>query len=423
VKAILGRLSELGLREISKLLTAAGAEGVLEVDGPGGTARVAFKEGHLAGEVSAALLAAYSSRNGTYCFRPGGTGLTLEWLPQEEFFARLDADTRSGKAGSPTWSDIARGAEPSGGGDPLAELRDSLAQIPIPGGVARILIAAADPRPYRTLIPQWRQRGWEVVLDDAPRWPEGVMPRLVVEHLPMTATLAGQDKSWLALAKRAGSRRPPVPVLWVGGLSDPWLRHEAILAGVEFMLPAPAGDAGEAARWFRDDLTLLADRLLSRRGETGVGEAEAFRDFFLALQVDADPAEVRASLLRFAGTFFARGVLLEIRDAVFESVGAYGFVFANPVRISRGVTVLEDVVIERHGVQLDVYPEEGRSAIAQALAAREGLDRAEVLPVLAGGDCLALFLGDRPVVDIGGTEALAGVLARSGSLLGLTQAK
>ena len=115
-----------------------------------------------------------------------------------------------------------------------------------------------------------------------------------------------------------------------------------------------------------------------------MGEAEAFRDFFLALQVDADPAEVRASLLRFSGTFFARGVLLEIRDAVFESVGGYGFAFPNPVRISRGVAVLEDVVIERHGVRLENYPEEGRGAIARVLAVREGLDRAEVLPVLAG---------------------------------------
>lgn len=99
------------------------------------------------------------------------------------------------------------------------------------------------------------------------------------------------------------------------------------------------------------------------------------------------------------------------------------FAFANPVRVSRGLAVFEDVVVERHGVRLDVYPEESRGAIARALAAREGLDRAEVLPVLAGGDCLALFLGDRPLVDTGGTETLAGVLARSGSLLGLTQAK
>jgi Domain of unknown function (DUF4388) len=125
VKAILGRLSELGLREISTLLTAAGAEGVLEVDGPGGAGRVAFKNGHLAGEVSPALLTAYSTRNGTYCFRPGGTGPAAEWLPQEEFFARLDGEANTAKAGSPTRSDVMRGTESSGTGDPLAELRDS----------------------------------------------------------------------------------------------------------------------------------------------------------------------------------------------------------------------------------------------------------------------------------------------------------
>ena len=48
MKAILGRLSELGLREISKLLTAAGAEGALDVDGPEGRASVIFRRGHLA---------------------------------------------------------------------------------------------------------------------------------------------------------------------------------------------------------------------------------------------------------------------------------------------------------------------------------------------------------------------------------------
>ncbi len=419
MKAILGRLSELGLRDISKLLTAAGAQGVLEVDGPGGAARVLFDSGHLAGEVTAALLTAYTTRNGTYCFRPGATGPAEQWLPQEEFFARLAADAKSAKAGSPTRSEVLRGTEPSGAGDPLAELRDSLAQIPIPGGGARLLIAAADPRPYRPLIPLWRQRGWDVEVVEAPRWPEGDAPRLVVLHLPVTATLAGQDRSWLALAQRALAQRPRVPVLWVGGLADPWLRHEAIAAGIDFMLPAPAGDAGEAARWFRDDLTLLVDRLLSRRVEAGAGEAEAFRDFFLALQVDADPAEARASLLRFAGTFFARGVLLTIGDAMFESVGGYGFALASPVRISRGVAALEEVVVERHGVRLDAFPEEARGAIARVVAARDGLERAEVLPVLAAGECLALFLGDRPRAEGGGTEALAGVLARSGALIGL----
>ncbi len=413
MKAILGRLSELGLREISKLLTAAGAEGVLEVDGPAGPARVLFRSGHLSGEIAPALVTAYATRDGTYCFRPGGSGETGEWVPQEEFFARLDAQAKTA-AGS------GGGAAAAGSvADPLAELRDSLAEIPIPGGAATVLIATANPRPYRTLIPDWRQRGWEVVLIDAPRWAEGAAPRLVIVHLPPAAALAGQDEAWLALVRRAAAQRPPVPVIWVGGLGDPSLRHEAISAGVDFMTPAPAGEAGEAARWFREDLTLLADRLLSRRAAAAIGDADAFRDFFLALHVDADPAEVRASLLRFAGTFFARGVLLEIRDAVFESVGGYGFALSNPLRVSRGFAALEDVVVERRPARLDAYPAEAVAALGAALGRRTGLDRAEVLPILAGGECQALFLGDQPVEAGGGSEALAGVLARSGSLLGL----
>jgi hypothetical protein len=415
VKAILGRLSELGLREISKLLTAAGAEGALDVDGPEGRASVIFRRGHLAGEVSPALVTAYATRNGTYCFRPGAAGEGEEWLPQEEFFARLDAKAKAAKE-----SAEAGGSEPAEGvGDPLAELRDSLAEIPIPGGSVRVLIATADPRPYRALIPEWRQRGWEVALGDAPRWPEPPAPRLVVIHLPTTATLAGQDEIWLALVRRAAAHRPPVPVIWVGAMADPWLRHQAVQAGVQFMIPAPVGEVGETARWFREDLTALADRLMGGRAVGGESDAEAFRDFFLALHVDADPAEVRASLLRFAGTFFARGALLEVRDTMFESVGGYGFALTGRGMVSRGVAPLEDVVVERRSVRFDAYPEEASAGVAKALGARGGLDRAEAFPILAGGECQAVFVGDRPLVEIGGSDVLAGVLARIGSHLGL----
>jgi hypothetical protein len=201
-------------------------------------------------------------------------------------------------------------------------------------------------------------------------------------------------------------------------MGDPAIRHQAILAGADFMIPAPVSEVGETARWFREELTVLAERLLARR--SGEGDAGAFRDFFLALHADVSPGEVRASLLRFAGTFFARGVLFEIREAVFESVGGYGFQLPGPVRVWRGVAPLEDVVVERKAVRLADYPEEGAVAIAKALKSRGGLEGAEVFPILTGGECLALFLGDRPLLEAGQAEALAGVLARSGSLLGLT---
>jgi hypothetical protein len=415
VKAILGRLSELGLRELAKLLTSAGTEGALEIESPVGPARVHFRSGHIAGAITPALVTALATRSGTFCFRPGPIKGVMEWIPQEEFLARLEAQAQKGGAAA---GEEAGAPEGSAAGDPLAELRDSLAEIQIPGGGVRVLIVAADPRPYRTLTPDWRQRGWEISLTDTPRWPDGPAPSLVVLHLPVSGTVAKHWESWIALLKRAASVRPPVPTLWVGGLGDPAVRHKAILAGVDFMVPAPVSEVGETARWFREELTFLADRLLARR-VGGEGDAGAFRDFFLALHVDANPGEVRASLLRFAGTFFARGVLFEIRETVFESVGGYGFLVPSPVRVGRGVAPLEDVVVERRPVQLANYAEESTAAIAKALRSRGGLDRAEAFPVLTGGECLALFVGDRPLLEAGETKALAAVFARSGSLLGL----
>lgn len=411
MKAILGRLSELGLRELAKLLTSAATEGLLEIESPAGPARIHFRGGHISGAITPALVTAFASRAGTFCFRPGqATGVT-DWLPQEEFLARLESQAQQVER---------RGiaAEGATAGDPLAELRDSLAEIPIPGGGVRVLIVAADPRPYRTLTPEWQQRGWEVKLTDAPSWPDGPVPSLVVLHLPVSGSAAKHAEGWTAVVKRAASQRPPVPTLWVGGMGDPAIRHQAILAGADFMIPAPVSEVGETARWFREELTVLAERLLARR--SGEGDAGAFRDFFLALHADVSPGEVRASLLRFAGTFFARGVLFEIREAVFESVGGYGFQLPGPVRVWRGVAPLEDVVVERKAVRLADYPEEGAVAIAKALKSRGGLEGAEVFPILTGGECLALFLGDRPLLEAGQAEALAGVLARSGSLLGLT---
>jgi hypothetical protein len=411
VKAILGRLSELGLRELAKLLTSAGTEGLLEIESPAGPACIHFRSGHIAGAITPALVTAFATRAGTFCFRPGQTTGVMDWLPQEEFLARLESQAQQVERRGP-------GAEGATTGDPLAELRDSLAEIPLPGGGVRVLIVAADPRPYRTLTPEWQQRGWEVKLTDSPSWPDGPVPSLVVLHLPVSGTAAKHAEGWTAVVKRAASQRPPVPTLWVGGMGDPAIRHQAILAGADFMIPAPVSEVGETARWFREELTVLAERLLARR--SGEGDAGAFRDFFLALHADVSAGEVRASLLRFAGTFFARGVLFEIREAVFESVGGYGFQLPGPVRVWRGVAPLEDVVVERKAVRLADYPEEGTVAIAKALKSREGLEGAEVFPILTGGECLALFLGDRPLLEAGQAEALAGVLARSGTLLGLS---
>ncbi|HPS79532.1 MAG TPA: DUF4388 domain-containing protein [Thermoanaerobaculaceae bacterium] len=414
MKSIVGRLTDLGLRELFRLLASADAEGVVELDTPAGKARLWVRGGEVAGNPERRVVRAALGRAGTFCFRPGSTAGLVDWVSQDAFLAGVDESAQ----GSLRW-------QPSGGpmapaaADPLSELRDSLAEVQLPAAAARIVVVTADSRPYRAVGNDWRQRGWELDLTDQPGWPEAPAPDVLIVHVPTSTTLAGRAEPWLALAQRAADQHPPVPVLWVGGVADAHLRHQTVMAGVDFLLPAPAGELGEAARWFREEVTYLVERLLGRRPSEVPGEGEAFRDFFVALHADSSPAETHASLLRFASSFYARGMLFGVRDAALESLGGYGFAMGSGVRISRGISAFEEAIIGRQPVELDVLAAEEMAVILPALGVT-AMEKAAVYPVLAAGDCVALFMGEGRLVPDGTTGGLAGLLARSGAeLLGV----
>ena len=416
MKAILGRLADLGVRELFKLLTSAGAAGELEVESAGARTTLRIRAGYVAGEPTAALIHALATKSGTFCFRTVPVAEEGEWFGLEEYLARADLLVAQSGAAA-----IAGGEQDGEDAlfDPLAELRHSLAEVPLPGDGPRVLVITADPRPYRALELEWRQRGWDVRLHHEAVWAEGYNPSAAVVHLPTSATLAGQGEVWLGLVRCAAGQDPPVPVIWVGGLADPWLRHEAVRAGAEFLIPAPAGEVGEAARWFREDLTTVTERLLARRESGAEKEAAAFRDFFLALHADASPAEVRASLLRFAGSFFTRALLLAVRDGGFEALGGFGLAGVAPGRLPRGTPALEHVVVERRPVRPgDLAPGEFQG-LEQAVGVAGAAAAMELLPVLRGGECVAVLAGHEPLPGVLETASLASLLARAGGLLGL----
>jgi hypothetical protein len=207
-------------------------------------------------------------------------------------------------------------------------------------------------------------------------------------------------------------------VLWIGGISDAKLRHEVIMAGADFLLPAPATGTAESDRWFREEVQAVCERLLARRAHAPEEEASALRELLLALHVEAPPAEVRASLLRMAGSYFGRAVLLAVRERGFESLGGYGF-GATPARAARGVALLEEVVVDRAPLLVrDQEPGEV-AQLAAALGITGSLAGAEVLPVLAGEQCVALLVADRALPHEGGHDGLVALLARCGALLGV----
>lgn len=413
MKAILGRLGDIALPGLFKLLESAEVTGTLELDCGGSRGTLWIRGGQVAGRIEPEVLRAAAARTGSFCFRPGPLPVTPErWESSRDFLARIDAERVR-----LSLEEVGQGVELAG--DPLADLRSSLEQVHLPAGHPSLAVVTADPRPYRHLEPLWAQRGWTVNVEGDVVFPAGTEPDLLIVHLPSSGTLAGQAETWLNVVRAASQASPPVPVLWVGGLSDPAVRHQAVVLGVEFLLPGPLSESGEAGRWFREELTLLAERILARRGSRGRDEAESLRDFFLALHVDAPPAEVCASLLRLAGDFFLRGALLAVRERAFESLGAYGFVHVPSARLPRGLDLLEDAVVGRSVVLVAGAPAAPQRALAHALAAGTNLEDGVIMPVLLHAECVALFLGDGAVRPSGRHEALAALLARAGGMLGL----
>lgn len=400
MRTILGRLADLGLPQLFKLLTSSHAEGMLELDTAAGSAAVGVREDQVSGEIPPAVLVACRARAGTFRFRPGHVEPQERWRSVDEVVAALDA-----VADEVASSDTEE--------DPFSDLRASLSEIELPGGPVGVTVVTGDPRPYRAMELDWQARGWNAVVVCEPRWPEGPDPRVVVLHLPTSVTLVGQEAVWIELAQLAAGRRPPIPVIWVGGLTDPWLRHQAVMAGVSFLLPAPVGEVGETARWFRDEVTMLVERAVSGRQAGPAGDAEAFRDFFFALNMDATPAEARASLLRVAGAYFGAGVLLIPSAQGYESIASYGLPHGGAVRLPRGEALVEDVASRCLPVSAPVG-----HALADALGVEDGAV-VHGMPVLASGDCVATFVGVRPLARGEGSSALRDLMARSGSLLGL----
>ncbi|MFN3414250.1 MAG: hypothetical protein ACK42L_09350, partial [Thermoanaerobaculum sp.] len=358
-----------------------------------GECQLRVASGMVEGVFAPPVLAAFHRREGTFSFRPGPVPSELDWQPMEEFLVRL--------ARLP-W-EASREAK-----DELSELRETLSEVAPVSATRRVLVVAGDPRPYRGLEVEWGKRGWELVVTGNPAWPTKESLDAVVVHLPGSATLAGQGDLWLAILRKAQEQVPPVPVVWVGGLADARLRHEAVQAGAAFLLPAPAGEVGEAARWFREDLTAVLERLLHRPATAG--EGWAFREFFLALHAETTPEETRASLLRLAAHSFSRGLLVGVADEHLEVLGGFGF-SPIPKRLPRGLEVLEEVIAK--GVFL-----EGQSVSEGLGGLVVGGDGLWVFPLRRREGTVGLLLasGKQPDTDL---RELAHVLQGAAALLGL----
>lgn len=395
MKTIVGRLPDLGLVELLRLLAAISVTGELVIRNSYGEATLQVAAGKVEGPINPVTVVAYHRKDGSFSFRPATMEPGENWQPMEGFLSKLARE---------------KPPQEQAREDFISELRESLTDVS-PRVLARVLVATADPRPYRGLEVEWAGKGWEVSLVNGPDWPEGPAFDVAVFHLPGSATLAGQGDAWLSLLAKANQQQPPVPVVWVGGLADAYLRHQAMQLGAAFLMPAPAGEAGEAARWFREDLSLCLDRLLQQRALASRPAGEAFQELFLALQSETTAEEARASLLRLAASVFQRGVLLACEPSGFQVLGGFGC-SGLVHKLPRGIGILEEVV---SGGRPALYVREENPALAFLLSPELEFF---AYPVKVQGQTLGVLLtsGLRPEAK---AQELVAVAAGAGPLLGL----
>jgi hypothetical protein len=428
-RTLQGSLEHLTPPTLLRLLWATARSGLLELDTPAGTLRLEVIRGRAPAFDDAALAEAgrvLAATRGSFRFvpedlgSPGEETVGLSALVDAAAFQRRQAgaeggsDRNSGETGSGTRAGGIHVLPDAPPHNPLEALLEDLEETaPEELLLAEIGVVAPDPRAWRgSLEASWRRRGWRVRLLAAPAdVPVDELDALVIHH-QLSVTRVGHEGDWLELVRRGTEVSPPVPVVWAGPLGDPAWVHRLIAAGVSFLMPPPQGEAGEVMRRFAEDLTLVVDREVRRRGVRAPGElAGGVAELVDALLYGADTQQAIGSLLQLASAEVARGAVLLVEDTAIRCRAGFGFPLNRDyTALPRGVGLLERVV--RSGeTTSETDPD---SAAARQLARVLGLERLAVgtaiIPLGTGHAVGGLLVVDHegdPLPEISGLALIA----------------
>jgi len=431
-RALQGSLEHLTPPTLLRLLWATARSGLLELDTPAGSLRLEVIQGRSPAMDDATLAAAgrvFAATRGSFRFLPEDLGapgeetVGLSVLVDTAAALQRMAGAQSGREPAPAGT-----GQGSRGGDihvlpdappqnPLESLLEDLEETaPEELLLAEVGVVAPDPRAWRgSLEASWRHRGWRMRLFPGPA--DVPVDRLdaVVIHHRLSVTRVGHEEDWLDLVRRGAEASPPVAVVWAGPLGDPAWVHRLIASGASFLMPPPAGDTGEVMHRFVEDLTLVVDRQLQRRGPRPASElAGGVAELVDALLYGADAQQALGSLLQLASAEVARGAVLLVEDTAIRCRAGFGFPLdRDHAALPRGVGLLERVV--RSGeIAFETDPD---SAAARQLARVLGLDRLAVgtaiIPLGSGPTVGGLLVVDHegePLPEISGLALIAGRL-------------
>jgi len=438
-KKLAGDLANLPFGQLLRLIEAASATGILTVEGGEERVRLAIAEGRMVRpdvltlRSMSRLLPAASGR---FRFESDPSirleGITVPLSVVEELAenagerAALSSDLGVDElieasliAEEPSPSLPIHHLPPIASEDPLEALVEELRDAaPEDLDLAQIGVVAGDPRVWRGSVEgRWRERGWELRLLSGPGAAlEGV--DLVVIHHQLSITRVGSEEDWLALVSRARSPEAGIPVIWVGPLADSRWVARLVQAGVDFLLPPPAGDIGEPLERFHETLATVVDRLLERRRYEGRGLGEPLAELAEALFAGGSPENAVAAVLQMASRVLRRAAIVRVEPTVFRCWAGFGYPLEEGSRIlPRGIAVLERAARGQGPVTSIEAPGQGRRQLARLMGVETLPDGTCIIPLEARGRTVGLLVGDREGEPLDRLAEIIGLAPRLGLLL------
>lgn len=438
-----GRLENLGLAGLFRLLAATGASGRLEVE----TSEGAFSLGIRGGRVETPeptlvkkICHCLDRAAGSFSFDPQPAGKPLEGGVDLSAILELcrgqSGRDRKGFASDIDVDNLLAGEVSTISGPretrihllpaavPEHPLEDLLLELekaaPEELLFAQVGVVTGDPRPWRGWIErEWRRRGWELRLFGVvPDLPMDRLDALVIHHR-LTVTRVGRETQWLELLQRAAASERAIPVVWVGPLGDPVWVARLVEAGASFLLPAPAGEGGAVWQSFQETVTRVLARLVQSGTEKERPSGQpAARELVEALVHGRGPGERIGVLLQLASGTLCSGAVFSVDATAVRCRAGFGFPLSTETPVlPRGIAALETVIRTGRPERSIDPAAAGSRQLARVLGVEDLPAGLVLIPLQSREGTTGLLIGERSGSSEKELEELILIARRIGGVL------
>jgi ActR/RegA family two-component response regulator len=296
-----------------------------------------------------------------------------------------------------------------------------------------VVLLEDDAQILETLRDALTRRGFQVVMctrEDARTSVDAFLAeeRFFVAALDIEAT-ATQQIAWRVLDS-IKARNPRVPVIIIDREASVRRRHTAIQAGADLYLTKPI--ASDDVALFAEDVVVFAGRQFQRAAEAqsnprgaAADKERMYRGFSLLMRLIGEVSEpndisqLALTILQLAADYVDRGILFAVTPTQFATIGRFGLTANGAgVRVARGaMSVLDRVVETRQPYRANVDMAAGDHQLLNAFGGQPPSEIV-VLPIMNGDQIVGLLYGDNALNQrtIDDTVGLEVFLSQAGSV-------